>query len=42
MAVRSMKDFHVPNEILRLIDNKRLKGTILFFKNKVAHYKSQK
>ncbi|MFH0773404.1 MAG: hypothetical protein V1922_03785 [bacterium] len=41
LALRSMKDFHVPEEIQRIINNKKYKGRIVFFKNKkVKHYSS--
>lgn len=38
LAIRSMSDFKLPHEISRLITTKRLKGTIVFLKNKIKHY----
>jgi hypothetical protein len=35
-----MSDFNLPKEILRLINQKKIKGTIVFLKNKVIHYSS--
>jgi hypothetical protein len=40
LAFRSMVDFDVPAEIKRLLNGKRVRGTIVFFKNKVKHYSS--
>jgi len=41
LALRSMDDFQVPKEIRRILDSKRIKGTILFFKGKkTKHYSS--
>ncbi len=40
IALRSMKDFSIPQEIKRLLTNKKIKGTIIFFKNKTKHYSS--
>lgn len=40
MALRSMKDFGIPEEIQRLLKFKKIRGTILFFKNKTKHYRS--
>jgi hypothetical protein len=40
MAFRSMKDFEVPDEIKKILLPKTVKGTIVFFKNKVTHYSS--
>ena len=33
-----MSDFNLPKEILRLINQKKIKGTIVFLKNKIIHY----
>ena len=38
LALWSMSDFNLPKEIFRLIDQKRIKGTIIFLKNKIIHY----
>lgn len=40
LAIRSMKDFDVPESIKKLIMGKRAKGTILFLKKKIVHYSS--
>ena len=41
MAIRSMKDLHVPEEIQRRISHKKYRGRIVFFKNKkTKHYSS--
>jgi len=37
----SMRDFNVPVEIKRMIFAKKLKGTIVFFKDKVSHYRAK-
>lgn len=42
VALSSMKDFNVPDEINKLIKGKNIKGKIVFFKNKVVHYRSKK
>ncbi len=38
LAIRSMKDFNIPKEIKYLLDSKKIKGTIIFFKEKIKHY----
>lgn len=41
LAVRSMKDLGVPDEINRMIGNKKYKGRIVFFRGKkTKHYSS--
>ncbi|MFA5136466.1 MAG: hypothetical protein WC489_03670 [Patescibacteria group bacterium] len=40
LAFFSMKDMDVPNEIKKLLPMRKLKGSIVFFKNKVKHYSS--
>ncbi len=40
LAVRSMKDFGVPEVIKKMISSKRAKGTIIFLKKKIIHYSS--
>lgn len=42
LAVSSMKDFNVPNEIKRLVQGKKIGGKIIFFKNKVVHYRAKR
>lgn len=39
LALRSMRDFHLPEELQRMLNAKKVKGTIVFLKNKVVHYK---
>ncbi|MEI6532222.1 MAG: hypothetical protein WCO06_00125 [Candidatus Roizmanbacteria bacterium] len=38
MAWRSMSDFGVPEEITKIIQKKKMKGSIIFFRDKVKHY----
>ena len=40
-ALRSMKDFSVPREVNTVLNSKQLRGTIVFFKDKVMHYSSE-
>ncbi|MDH7476271.1 MAG: hypothetical protein QHH09_02245 [Microgenomates group bacterium] len=41
VTLKSMNDFQLPKEISSIINkNKTIKGTILFFKNKIMHYSS--
>lgn len=40
LAARSMTDFEIPKEIKYLLDSKRIKGSIIFFKGKAKHYSS--
>ncbi len=40
LAARSMKDFDIPKELRMFIDSKRIRGTIVFFKEKIKHYSS--
>lgn len=40
MALHSMKDFETPKEIARLLTLRKVRGTIVFMKDKVAHYSS--
>jgi len=42
LALRSMKDFNVPAEINRLVQGKKVRGKIVFFKNKVVHYRAKR
>jgi len=42
LALRSMKDFNVPAEINRLVQGKKMRGKIIFFKNKVVHYRTKR
>ncbi|HEX7543165.1 MAG TPA: hypothetical protein VF385_03730 [Patescibacteria group bacterium] len=41
LALTSMKDFNVPSEINRLIQGKKVKGKIVFFKDKIVHYRAK-
>ena len=38
LAIRSMGDFEAPKEIKTWLSLKKIKGTIVFFKNRVKHY----
>ncbi len=40
LALRSMKDTHVPKELHELIAKRKVRGKIVFFKGKVKHYSS--
>jgi hypothetical protein len=42
LALRSMKDFNIPAEINRLVQGKKVRGKIIFFKNKVVHYRTKR
>lgn len=39
MALRSMKDFHIPSEVHKITSGKKKKGTFVIYKNKITHYK---
>lgn len=39
LALRSMRDFSVPREVRELMKINKVKGTILFFKKQIKHYK---
>jgi hypothetical protein len=41
-AFHSMKDFNIPAEITRLVQGKKVRGKIVFFKNKVIHYRAKR
>lgn len=38
LAVRSMKDIHFPKEIEKNLRKKKIKGSIVFFKDRITHY----
>lgn len=38
LALRSMKDLKFSDEIGKVIRKSKIKGTIVFFKDKVRHY----
>lgn len=38
LALRSMHDFELPNEVKKLLRFKKVQGTIMFFKDKIKHY----
>jgi hypothetical protein len=40
LAISSMKDLNAPEEISKLISMRKIRGSIVFFKNKVHHYTS--
>ena len=40
LALRSMSDFNLSKEILKFINQRKIKGTIIFLKNKIIHYSS--
>ena len=35
-----MRDFDLPKEISNFINRSKIRGTIVFFKNKIIHYSS--
>ncbi len=40
LALRSMSDFHVPKELKKILNRRKIQGTFVFFKDKVEHYSS--
>jgi len=40
-ALRSMKDLGFSQELEKAIKKGKMKGTIVFFKNKIVHYSSE-
>ena len=38
IAFRSMKDLAVPTEIVKMLMVKKIRGTIVFFKDQIKHY----
>lgn len=40
LALYSMRDFQIPYEIKQLITSKKIKGTIIFLKEKIIHYRN--
>lgn len=38
LAFRSMGDFEIPGEIDQWLSLKRIRGSIVFFKQKIKHY----
>ncbi len=42
LALSSMKDFNVPSEINHLIQGKKVRGKIVFFRNKIVHYQTKR
>jgi hypothetical protein len=42
MAVRSMKDLKFGHEVSQMVFKKKMKGSIVFFDQKVVHYKGHK
>ena len=39
LAIRSMNDLNVPKEVSRIVTRRKVRGTIVVFKNKVKHFK---
>ncbi|MGB9707393.1 MAG: hypothetical protein ACPL1D_01430 [Microgenomates group bacterium] len=39
LAWRSMGDFDLPSEVKKLVSSRKIKGTIIFLKNKVIFYR---
>jgi hypothetical protein len=40
MAARSMKDFDVPKELRNALSVKKVKGSLVFFKDRITHHSS--
>lgn len=40
LALRSMKDFDSTHEMMSLLHMEKMRGTIVFFKDKIEHYSS--
>lgn len=38
LALRSMKDLKFSKEIEKILHKKKIKGTIVFFKDKIQHF----
>jgi len=38
LALFSMKDLGFAEELKRMLDRKKIRGTIVFFKNKIIHF----
>ncbi|MGB9883628.1 MAG: hypothetical protein ACPLRN_03930 [Microgenomates group bacterium] len=38
LAWQSMSDFQLPKEIKSLLKKRKIKGRIVFFKNKIKHF----
>jgi len=38
LALRSMSDFDYPDKIRQLIARSKIKGSIVFFQDKIRHY----
>lgn len=41
LALLSMKDLGFADELRKILDRKKIRGTIVFFKNKIIHYSSK-
>ncbi len=39
LALRSMRDFRLPAELQHMLNARKVKGTIVFLRNKIVHYK---
>lgn len=40
LTFRSMRDFNIPAEVRKLLKIRKIKGTIVFLKDKIKHYSS--
>jgi len=38
LAIRSMVDFEPPKDFKKMLDLNKIKGSIVFFKNRTKHY----
>jgi len=42
LSLLSMKDLGFAEELKKILDRKRIRGTIVFFKNKIIHYPAKR
>ncbi len=38
LSLRSMKDFAIPKEVRRILETRKIKGTIVFLRGRITHY----
>lgn len=39
IALKSMKDYHIPGEVHKITEGRKKRGTFIIYKHKVTHYK---
>lgn len=42
LALLSMRDFKLPEELKNILSQKKIKGAIVFFKEKIVHYSGKR